>query len=86
VREVASQSRDLLADAAFCRGHQLAMTPVPQVVAMHDPAGHAVAAGLDGVFIDEFRLDRRQVPVPIDDPLWALVERGIHVTPARSEE
>jgi len=57
--KVATQAGDLLYQATLSRGHELAITPVPQFIAMGDRPRNAGAVGLDRVCGDEIRLERR---------------------------
>jgi len=59
MREVATQARDLLHQAALSVGHQLPVALIPQVVTMRDRPWDTAAVCLDGVLRDEFRLERR---------------------------
>src|SRR6185312_7417033 len=79
---VATQPGDLLYDAALRRGHEFAITAVPQLIAISDRAGHTGAVGFDGVVRDDFRPERRQIPMPIDDLSFIAASGGVHLTPS----
>jgi hypothetical protein len=82
--EIATKPGDLLYEAALSRGHELAITPVPQLIAMRDRPGHTAAVGLDRVVRYEFRPERRKIPMPINDLPFLVAHGCIHLTPSGS--
>jgi len=67
VRIVATEPGDLLSQARMGVGHELVIAALPQLVAVAQAPDYAVARRLDGVFPHQFRIQRRQLAVPVDD-------------------
>ena len=84
VHEVATQARDLLQQAALSLGHQLPVALIPQLVTLRDRPRDTAAVRLDGVLRNEFRLERRQLAMPIHDLWFTVFNRGGHMTPYES--
>jgi hypothetical protein len=67
VRKVATQAGDLLHQAALSLRHELPIAPIPQLVTVGDRPGNAAAVGSNRVLRCRFRLERRQLPMPVHD-------------------
>ena len=84
VREVTSQTGDLLHHAVFRDGHQLPIALIPQFVTVSEHPRHSPAARLDGMFRHQIGFERWQFPMPVHD-LSLVVIHGVHMTPGRHD-
>ena len=57
-------------ESMFGVGHQLAITTVPELVAVRDGAGYAAADGFERMFRHHLGIERRHVAVPEDDTVF----------------
>jgi len=84
VREVATESRNLLHEPALRVDHQFPIALIPQLVTMRDRSSNVAAVRLDGVFRYEFRCEWRQFPMPVNNLGPVVVDRGVHVDTSAS--
>jgi len=78
VRKMSAQTRDLLNEPALRVGHQFPIALIPEFVTMRDRPRDTAAVRLDGMFRYEFRLEWRQLAMPVDHLGPLVVERGVH--------
>ena len=82
VCNVTTEPCDLLHEPLLGVGHQFLIAPIPQLVVMRERTGDTTAVGLDGVSRDEFRVEWRQVAMPVNDPEPVVIDRGVHMPPS----
>ena len=81
VRKVATQASDLLDQTALGIGHELLIALIPELVTVRDRPGDTAAVGLDRVFRYQFRLERRELVMPIHDLWFVAINGSVHMTP-----
>lgn len=84
VRIVASEPHDFLNQISFCVCHQIAMALIPHFIAMGERPQDALTPGFDSVFGDDFRVQRGQIAVPVNDlRLFAWCQVHVDSLPKR---
>ena len=86
VRIVTAQSVDLLVHSRLRVLYQLAISAIPQLIAMGQLALHATARSLQNVFVYELRVQRRELAVPVDALASGVSDRRHDVPPATSRQ
>ena len=66
VRVVTAKPVNLLTEPDVRLSHQVAVTLVPQIVAVREVADHPHAVGLDGVFAQRLGVERWKLMMPVD--------------------
>jgi hypothetical protein len=64
---VSAETGNFFDHATVRVGHEIPVALVPQLVAVRKRPGDPTTVGFNGVFGHEFRVERRQIAMPVDD-------------------
>jgi hypothetical protein len=78
VRIMAAEASDLLDQSGVSVGYELLVTPTPQLIVVAEGPRHTTTLRFHGVVGHHFRIEWRQVAVPVDDSAFVAIGDGVH--------